>query len=256
MSNSLWNVLTSISRIGAEYGLTSDQISAAQAVAVSEGGWDGSVGDNGTSFGVFQFHVGGQLDNFANWLGLSISDAGTRASSDYGTAIRFALRPGGYLSDALKAGSAAGYSGANLAYYASANGQRSATPSAARAAWDRVSGILLGGPAPGSPGSSTSPVPVTPSTILNGTTPTVAIVSPFTSLVDAIGAIPTTIATAINDASSFARWLGQPNLILRAFLAILGAVIVVVGIVLFALSFSPKSGLSLNSIARLAEAAA
>lgn len=114
-------------------GLTVDQIEAALAVNQAEG--INGVGDNGTSFGPFQFHIGGVLGSFWQWLGQrfgsqynylnTITDVGNFAVSQPQLAVQFALEPGGYLYQAIKQGTAAGKTGPDLAYYAEEYGQRS-----------------------------------------------------------------------------------------------------------------------------------
>ena len=53
-------ILNLISRIGANQGLTAAQIKAMQATAKVESGFrPDAIGDNGTSYGLFQHHVGG-----------------------------------------------------------------------------------------------------------------------------------------------------------------------------------------------------
>lgn len=53
-------ILNLIAEIGAQEGLTPAQIAAMQATAKVESGFDPNIrGDNGTSYGLFQHHVGG-----------------------------------------------------------------------------------------------------------------------------------------------------------------------------------------------------
>jgi Transglycosylase SLT domain len=49
------------------------------------------------------------------------------------------------------------------------------------------------------------------------------------------------ISTAANDVNSLAAFLGQPNLILRGVIGIVGGLLVIVGLILFALSFLPSN---------------
>lgn len=99
---------------------------AAASVALTEGGLHGAVGDTGTSFGVFQFHEGGQLDAFAAWLNTSLEDAANVATNRPDLAVQFALEK--YLGQTLQAGLAAGLSGPDLATYLQRYGQVSVSP--------------------------------------------------------------------------------------------------------------------------------
>lgn len=160
-------------------GLTGDQANAAVTVAKVENGWSGNVGDNGTSFGPFQFHKGGQLDSFAAWLGLpilangAINPAVISAANNLELATQFALQEGGYLHNAIVNGSKGGYSGLNLALYTEQYGQGAAWTAQAvsnvTAAWVSLFGkdnpqptdtTTVGppGPAPIVPDKSTVPV--------------------------------------------------------------------------------------------------
>lgn len=107
---------------------------AAAAVADSEG----ATGDlrrpgAGGARGPFQFDPGGELPNYAEFLGTSVDEAGTHAGRFPLDAARYALAGGrdgagfsgeGYLGRAIKAGQHLGLEGPELAEYASRYGQR------------------------------------------------------------------------------------------------------------------------------------
>lgn len=176
-------------------GLTPDQIQAAITIAKAEGGWDGTVGDNGTSFGVFQFHEGGQLNAFASWLGVDIPTASQIAVERPDLAIQFALGKGGYLYNSLVAGAAQGASGLNLALYAEQYGQRAAqtasglVPSVVAnitSAWSSLWGSATTKAPPG----KTSPPGTTTTTPAPPTYSSSSILGAIDNLSNSIGAIP------------------------------------------------------------------
>jgi len=113
---------------------------AAMAIAKTEGALNGQVGDNGQSFGPFQFFRGGQLPNFARALGVSLAEAGHIAQAEPDVAVRWALQPGGYLGDVLRSGERQGLSGSRLATYGQTHGQVSVSPERAGSNYDSLWG--------------------------------------------------------------------------------------------------------------------
>src|SRR5262245_1958108 len=109
-------------------GLDVEGAMVAAAIAQTEGGLTGAVGDRGQSFGPFQFHTGGQLRNFARDMGVSLAEAGQLARTRPDVAVQWALRPGGYLGDSIRTGQRQGLHGAQLATYAQHYGQVSVSP--------------------------------------------------------------------------------------------------------------------------------
>lgn len=101
---------------------------AITAVAAREGGLYGAIGDNGRSHGPLQFHLYGQLPNFAKKLNAPLPVAGETARSpeNWDKVIKFAWE--GYLGDAYREGKARGLTGPDLATYISQYGQRSVNP--------------------------------------------------------------------------------------------------------------------------------
>ena len=65
-----------------------------------------------------------------------------------------------------------------------------------------------------------------------------SIAASIASLATNIGAIGTNLKTGINDLLGLSQWLGQPNLWLRIVLVPLAAALILLGLVLFALSFN------------------
>jgi len=105
---------------------------AAAAIALSEGaaGDLSKIGAGGAR-GPFQFDPGGELPNYAKYLGMSVSAAGTYAGSHPLDAAEWALFGGsggysgqGYLGRALRDGMAKGMRGKPLANFGSRYGQR------------------------------------------------------------------------------------------------------------------------------------
>lgn len=115
-------------------GLDEEGARAATAVAQTEGGMGGALGDVGVngsqgSAGTFQlFFGGGQGNNYAQQHGLTTSQAIQQLRADPHAANTWALQPGGYLGDAIRAGQALGLHGADLATYAQQHGQVSVSP--------------------------------------------------------------------------------------------------------------------------------
>ena len=120
--------LNDVGNIALQAGLSPQGAYAAMAIAKTEGGLNGGVGDNGQSFGPFQFYTGGQLKNFAQAMGVSMAEAGQIARTEPEVAARWALQPGGYLGDTLRTGERSGLSGADLATFGQRYGQVSVSP--------------------------------------------------------------------------------------------------------------------------------
>ncbi len=191
------DVVNAITAEAKAAGLTTDQTNAALTVAATENGYSGNPGDNGTSFGVFQFHYGGQLNSFAAWLGLpillngQINPAVISAANNLDTATQFALQQGGYLHNAIVNGSKAGNSGLNLALYAEQIGQGAQWTSQAianvTAQWVRLFGNTQpGDTVTGAPPPAPAPTP-TPAPTLS----TVPVLGP---LIDSINGVGTSIS--------------------------------------------------------------
>jgi hypothetical protein len=119
-------------------GLGEDGARAAMAIAATEGGMTGAVGDNGQSFGPYQFYVGGQLANFAREHGMSMQEAGQYIQTHPQEAVDWALN--GYLGNAIKQGKEKGYVGPDLATYGQQYGQVSITPYVAGNYYKRMFG--------------------------------------------------------------------------------------------------------------------
>lgn len=116
-----------------EYG--GDEFSrVVNGVLSLEGGLDGSVGDNGNSYGPFQFHRQGQLGGFAQYMGVSEDDAAVIARRDPQAVAQYAFS---YLYPVYQEAKQMGLTGPDLLNYVQVNGQRSQPPSPDRllAAW-------------------------------------------------------------------------------------------------------------------------
>lgn len=102
-----------------------------------------------------------------------------------------------------------------------------------------------GMPQPGQP-SGPGPAPVVPIVPLEPPRlPDIGagasdIISAVNRLGDAIAQLPVAPVAYVQNAAETLTWLGQTNIWLRVGLLLLGAVVVVIGLVLFALSFAPK----------------
>jgi murein DD-endopeptidase MepM/ murein hydrolase activator NlpD/GNAT superfamily N-acetyltransferase len=107
---------------------------AVQAVLQTEGGLNNARGDSGNSAGPLQFYGGpggGQLNNFARYLGLSLDATKDYIEQHPLEAIQWAIGTPdapGYLGAVIQQGQKLGLSGADLATYAQANGQVSVSP--------------------------------------------------------------------------------------------------------------------------------
>jgi murein DD-endopeptidase MepM/ murein hydrolase activator NlpD len=120
--------LRDVGTLALQAGLDSEGAMVAMAIAQTEGGLRGAVGDYGRSFGPFQFYAGGQLNSFARDLGVSPAEAAQIATSQPDLAVQWALQPGGYLGDTIRAGQRQGLRGADLATYAQRHAQVSVSP--------------------------------------------------------------------------------------------------------------------------------
>lgn len=241
------DVVAAITAAGTSSGLNQDAINAAIAVSQSEGGATSSPGDNGTSFGPFQFHIGGQLDGFARWLGGSTfaswlqgsKSPAEQAALNPSSAANYALQQGGYLYNALVAGQAKGLKGADLAYYASQVGQVSEFPQNAANAFM----TLFGG---GQTVTVAPPVTVTTQNppikpiVVTGQVVNKDPLTEIASAAAALASLPGVIAGGINDAVRLGQWLGQPHIVLRVTLGLIGIILIMLGLGLFGFSFVPR----------------
>lgn len=108
-------------------GLDDEGARVMVAVAKTENGLFGAVGDQGTSFGPFQLHVGGQFDNFVKWVKEQGIQGDPRAlANDIDLATRFAAE--NYLGRTIRQGQEQGLHHSQLATYAQAHGQVSINP--------------------------------------------------------------------------------------------------------------------------------
>lgn len=185
------DVQTAIANQGQASGLTQAQVQVAQVIAYIEGGTGNGYGDyvNGqpTSFGPFQFHLGGALNGFAAWLGLPLTDrsgqvnpAVVDAARDPTLSAQYALQQGGYLFNAIAGGTKTGLSGIALATYAEITGERPAGNYTSvwltiTNAWQTLwPGLLVKPPAPVVVQPGTSPIPAktfpNPNPSVGGTT--------------------------------------------------------------------------------------
>lgn len=101
-----------------------DFAKAAMAISASETGGGANLSEIGGTGaqGPFQFDPGGELRNFAKFLGVTVDQAGAIARSQPMLAAKWALE--GYLGDAIKQGLSQGLTGSALANYGSRVGQR------------------------------------------------------------------------------------------------------------------------------------
>ena len=223
--------------IAQQKGFTLEQAQVAAAVAHSEGtGINGTrtiIGDNGTSFGPFQFHIGGQLNNFQSWLStlfgspVTLQQAATTANTNQGLAVEYALDH--YLGDAIRRGTALGLHGADLARYVSQFGQVSAFPQNADNAYSSLFGVsdgVLVTPEPGSAGDITTPT-----------------TSQEPSITSALGQVTGTGAGVppSQDIRLFSTPFGSINIPSGLILVIWGAVLLILGALLAFVNFEKPS---------------
>lgn len=120
--------LDDIKTVALQMGLGEEGARVAMAIAQTEGGLTGNVGDQsiGGSYGIYQFYTKGMLPAYAASLGLDVPTAGEYARQHPLEAATWALS--GYLGKAIKDGMAQGLRGPALATYAQRVGQRSKNP--------------------------------------------------------------------------------------------------------------------------------
>src|SRR5262245_17596027 len=130
-------------------GLDDDAARAAVAIAQTEHGYAGAVGDNGVSAGTFQLHHAGGMGNaYAASQGLTPEQSIAALRADPHAANAWALQ--GYLGQAIREGQRQGLHGADLATYAQREGQRSVSPERAGANYQAAQDAL--GAPPGGAG--------------------------------------------------------------------------------------------------------
>ncbi|HKA83089.1 MAG TPA: hypothetical protein VKD21_04465 [Acidimicrobiales bacterium] len=123
-------------------GLDEEGARAAVAVAATEGGYTGNLGDNGQSAGTFQLYSGGQLPGYASSQGMGTQQAIAYLQRNPHAANRWALS--GYLGNAIRRGQQAGLRGPGLATYAQQHGQVSVSPERAGQNYQQI--FSPGGP--------------------------------------------------------------------------------------------------------------
>lgn len=135
-------ILGQIGDVARQLGLGDDGARVAQAIAVTEGGLTGAVGDldrGRGSFGPFQFFADkGQLPAYAAFMGTDQFTAGEYARHNPLHAAQWALQ--NYLGNAIKNGIAQGLSGPELATFAQRYGQVSESPERAGANYNSLFG--------------------------------------------------------------------------------------------------------------------
>lgn len=119
--------LVRIGQVARASGLDDEGARILQAVATTEGGLEGAIGDQGQSRGPYQFYEGGQMPAFRAWLReQGIQGDPNVLVHDVDLATRFAAST--YLGAAIARGRAKGLSGSDLATYVQETGQVSETP--------------------------------------------------------------------------------------------------------------------------------
>jgi hypothetical protein len=120
--------LQDIYNIAKSVGLDEDGSRVAVAIAKTEGGLCGGVGDRdgGGSYGPFQFYWKGQLANYAKALGVDLRAAANYVLANPLNAAEWGLR--NYLGAAIRKGQSLGLTGPELATYAQTYGQVSVDP--------------------------------------------------------------------------------------------------------------------------------
>lgn len=131
-------------------GLDEEGARVAVAVARTEGGLEGAVGDLDHNplgaAGAFQFNFGGGMGNaYAKSRGVSEQQARDELSRDPHAGNQYALT--GYLGQAIREGQAKGLRGPALAEYAQRHGQRSVSPERAAANYAALQGTSFDEPA-------------------------------------------------------------------------------------------------------------
>jgi len=141
-------------------GLDDEGARVAVAIAMTEHGYEGGVGDTDRSAlgsaGTFQLYFGGgQGNNFARAHGMPERQARDYLKNNPHAANEWALN--GYLGQAIRRGQAKGYHGADLATYAQDVGQGSESPERSGANYRTVSmDVGGGGPSVASNGQAVS----------------------------------------------------------------------------------------------------
>src|SRR5262245_49049573 len=108
-------------------GLDDEGARAAVAVAQTEHGYEGALGDQGVSAGTFQLHhAGGMGTEYARSRGISTQQSIAELRRDPHAANAWALS--GYLGNAIREGQRQGLRGPALAEFAQRTGQRSVSP--------------------------------------------------------------------------------------------------------------------------------
>lgn len=131
-------------------GLDEEGARVAVAVAKTEGGLEGAVGDLDHNplgaAGAFQFNFGGGMGNaYAKARGVSEQQARDDLARDPHSGNQYALT--GYLGQAIREGQAKGLRGPALAEYAQRHGQRSVSPERAAANYAALQGQSFDKPA-------------------------------------------------------------------------------------------------------------
>ena len=153
-------------------GLDEEGARVAVAIATTEHGYAGGVGDLDRSelgsAGTFQLYFGGGMgDAYAAAHGMSKREARDYLKANPHAANDWALSPSGYLGRAIRDGQAKGLHGADLATYAQRYGQRSESPERSGANYQTVSmetgggSVDTSGDRPSSEFDTTSPRPAT-----------------------------------------------------------------------------------------------
>lgn len=119
---------STIVSLAREYG-GDDFAHIINAITHIEGGLENPVGDDGHSFGPFQFYDGGQLPGFASYLNTDIESAKQIATSRPDLVASYAFT---YLYPVYEQGVNQGLSGVNLLAYVQKYGQVSVDPSPER----------------------------------------------------------------------------------------------------------------------------
>src|SRR5262245_13233164 len=153
-SSSPGNPLQRVYQDARAAGLDDEGARAAVAVAQTERGYDGAVGDLDQnplgSAGTFQLNFGGgQGNNYARSRGISDAQAQAELRADPHSATGYALS--GYLGQAIREGQAKGLRGADLATHAQRFGQRSVSPERAGASYTALQGQSFDQTAAGTP---------------------------------------------------------------------------------------------------------
>jgi cell wall-associated NlpC family hydrolase len=108
------------------------------SVLETEGGLTDSIGDNGQSYGPFQFYAGGQLANLANARGMNTQQAGQWVLQNPLDAAKWGID--NYLGNAIRQGIGQGLSGPDLATFTQRTGQVSVSPERAGQNYSRLYG--------------------------------------------------------------------------------------------------------------------